>query len=125
MKKIVRVVWISLLTGMAFLVACTCQNRLPRAQRNELKKEREAVTQQIDSLRNLAEQSEDLKEVYRLRDEELQLRDRLSLIANDLKDQKAFDQNAEEIDSVRREMARLKNLIRRQDTPPCVYGPPR
>ena len=125
MKKIVRIVWIGLLSGMAFLVACTSQNRLTRAQRNELQKEREAVTQQIDSLRSMAARTNDAKETFRLRNEELKLRDRLGIIANQLKDTDAFVLNMEKIDAIQQEMDSLQRVIDHGNIPPCVYGPPR
>ena len=46
MKKVVRTVWISLLTGLAFLVACTCQNKLTRAERKQLRQERDSIVAQ-------------------------------------------------------------------------------
>ena len=49
MKKVVRTVWISLLSGLAFLVACTCQNKLTRAEKKQLKQERAVIMEQIEA----------------------------------------------------------------------------
>ena len=47
MKKVVRIVWISALTGLAFLSACITQNGLTRKERKQLRKEREQVEMQL------------------------------------------------------------------------------
>lgn len=47
MKKVVRTVWISMLTGLAFLVACHAQNHLTRAEKKQLKAERAAIEAEI------------------------------------------------------------------------------
>ena len=43
MKKVVRTVWVSLLSGLAFLVACASPNGLSRAEKKQLKAERAAI----------------------------------------------------------------------------------
>ena len=48
MKKVVRTVWISLLTGLAFLVACTTPKGLTRAEKKQLKAERAELVAQIE-----------------------------------------------------------------------------
>ena len=50
MKKVVRSIWICALTGLAFLVACTTQNGLNRAQLRHLTKERDALVEKINQL---------------------------------------------------------------------------
>lgn len=47
MKKIVRIVWISALSGLAFLAACCTQNGLTRKERKQLLKEREQVEMEL------------------------------------------------------------------------------
>ena len=54
MKKIVRTVWIGLLSGVAFIVACCCsQNKTPKTDDNLEKKQRVVqLQQQLDSITN-------------------------------------------------------------------------
>ena len=47
MKKVVRTVWISMLTGLALLVACHSQNHLSRSEKKQLKAERAAIEAEI------------------------------------------------------------------------------
>lgn len=50
MKKIVRIVWISVLTGLAFLAACTVHNGLTRSQIRQLTKKRQALIERINQI---------------------------------------------------------------------------
>ena len=43
MKRIIRIVWISALTGLAFLVACTCHNKMSKQEKKELQNRRSAI----------------------------------------------------------------------------------
>lgn len=47
MKKIIRVVWIGALSGLAFLMACASSNGLSRKERRQLVKEREQVLEEL------------------------------------------------------------------------------
>lgn len=53
MRKIVRTVWICALSGLAFLGACTMQNKLTRSQRQRLIKERESILEQINQIEEM------------------------------------------------------------------------
>ena len=53
MKKVVRTVWISALSGLAFLGACCSQRGLTRAERKRLTKERETVEQTLNEKMNV------------------------------------------------------------------------
>ena len=50
MKKVVRTIWISVLTGMAFLVACNTQNRLNKAEKKQQQKETTEEPKVLDSV---------------------------------------------------------------------------
>lgn len=50
MKKVVRIVWISALTGLAFLTACTVHNGLTRSQVRQLTKKRQALIERINQI---------------------------------------------------------------------------
>ena len=47
MKKVVRIVWIGALTGLAFLVACSTKG-LTRAEKKQLKRDRDSIQQALD-----------------------------------------------------------------------------
>lgn len=53
MKKIVRIVWIGVLSGLAFLVACTASNGLTRSQRKQLTKKKQALIEQINQIEEM------------------------------------------------------------------------
>ena len=48
MKKIVRIVWIGTLTGVAFLAACCSPKGLTRAEKKQLKRDRDSIQQILD-----------------------------------------------------------------------------
>ena len=48
MKKVVRIVWIGALTGLAFLVACCSTKGLTRAEKKQLKRDRDSIQQVLD-----------------------------------------------------------------------------
>ena len=50
MKKVVRTIWISVLTGMAFFVACNTQNRLNKAEKKQQQKETTEEPKVLDSV---------------------------------------------------------------------------
>ena len=125
MKKIVRFVWISLLTGTAFLVACASHNGLTRSQKKQLREERDAITEQIEVNRERASKITEPHELYNMRNEELRLRTRLETIYQELDEAVALDQNKDKQQSLKRELDSLQRVIRHGDIPPCVYGPPR
>lgn len=48
MKKVVRTVWISILTGLAFLAACTCPNKMTKTEKKQAKQERDSITDEVN-----------------------------------------------------------------------------
>lgn len=50
MKKAVRAVWISLLSGLAFFAACRCHN-----QTSQVEKQRAELTRELDSINDIIE----------------------------------------------------------------------
>lgn len=125
MKKVVRTVWISLLSGLAFLVACTSPRGLTRAEKKQLKAERQSYVEILEHHATLA--SDDPKEMLNIKDEEMFLVQRIYDIDLRLgKNQDVLYEDADklkkvsdELDSIRRVIADMENEI-----PPCVYGPP-
>ena len=143
MKKVVRTVWISVLTGLAFLaVACTCQNKLPKKVRKELMDERKRIEVQIsesqvrerdywnapymqdlfsyDDLDLKRHTCQDLIEIKR---EQIALFNRLNEIDTMLADQNVAIENNDGINQAGAEIKRIEDIIEKL-IPPCVYGPP-
>ena len=48
MKKVVRIVWIGALSGLAFLAACCSSKGLTRAEKKQLKRDRDSIQQILD-----------------------------------------------------------------------------
>ncbi len=132
MKKVVRIVWISALTGLAFLSACLTQNGLTRRERKQLMKEREQVEMQLakvksDRWENTEEGDPNYYQCYWLDfmlhfDEKYALENKLDSINYRLGEDIDLDRNIrrrqilKRIDSL---TVQIKGYI-----PPCVYGPP-
>ena len=121
MKKIVRTLWISMLTGLAFLVACTTHNRLSKAERKQLKSERtsieEALSQEISFNEN------EPKKLLEYRSWEMAQRQRLNEINEILGDSASMKQNRDAMSALQQEMDSLAILL--NSTPPSLlYGPP-
>ena len=125
MKKVVRTVWISLLSGLAFLVACTSGKGLTRAEKKQLKQERIAIINQIDQQRQESLIVKDPGIMKSYREEEFALRQRLSEINNLLDDKKAALENDRQIGNLANEMDSLQAVIESNREPiPLLYGPP-
>ena len=132
MKKIVRVVWISALTGLAFLSACLTQNGLTRRERKQLLKEREQVEMQLEKVKsaeweNPVEDDPNYYQCYWFAfmehfDKKYSLENKLDSINYRLGEDIDLDRNIrrrqilKRIDSLN---VQIKGYI-----PPCVYGPP-
>ena len=125
MKKVVRTVWNSLLTGLAFLVACTTTKGLTRAEKKQLKAERAELVAQIEQ--HAAIQAGDQKALLNLKEEERDLRERLYLIDDKLRQFDEREQDAAELYRVNNEIDSLRKVINDLENnviEPCVYGPP-
>ena len=48
MKKIVRIVWIGALSGLAFLAACCSSKGLTKAEKKQLKRDRDSIQEILD-----------------------------------------------------------------------------
>ncbi|MBO6027461.1 MAG: hypothetical protein J6P73_09485 [Bacteroidales bacterium] len=131
MKKIVRTVWISALSGLAFLVACTSQNRLSKSEKKQLKQERTELMAQIEQKQAEAIQykdAKDLKNKLAAKEEELSLRQRVDEINLILRDEEAREENQSWINGIYEEMNSLHIAIKKFEEQTkiqeCVYGPP-
>lgn len=121
MKKVIRIVWISVLTGLAFLVACTSQGRLTREEKKQLKMERIAIEEMLNN--NEVNASENLNKTLEYKQWEMSQRLRLQDINSLLGDPKALSENKVAIDQLNEEINKILLLIQ-ESIPAPVYGPP-
>ena len=121
MKKIVRVVWIGALSGLAFLSACCTQNGLTRRERKQLTKEREVVISELNQARSY-ELDGPLEVFLGHRDDVYALENKLDSINYRLGDSIDLDRNFRRRQILRR-IDSLTYLIENY-TPPCIYGGP-
>lgn len=124
MKKIVRTVWISIVSGLALLVACTTPKGLSRAEKKQLKAERAELIALIEQQSGVM--SDNPKEQLGIRQYELELRERLHVIDNKLGIEEGVAENDEKMGVISHEMDSLRKAILRPSSQPhpCVYGPP-
>lgn len=121
MKKIIRVVWIGALSGLAFLTACCSQNGLSRKERKQLVKEREQLQEELLQYQRCAD-TDDYNEFMYCNGQFYALENRLDTINYRLGDSIDLDRNfrrrqiLQRIDSL--------NFLIANYTPPCIYGGP-
>ena len=121
MKKVVRTVWISALSGLAFLTACCTQNGLTRKERKQLVKEREEVMVELE--RNRSYDVEDpFEDFLSHKDYIYALENKLDSINFRLGDSIDLDRNFRRRQILRR-IDSLNYLIENY-SPPCIYGSP-
>ena len=124
MKKVVRTVWIGLLSGLAFLVACTSHNKLSREEKKQLKAERTAIMEQIEQKQQEAIVYSNPDQVMIVKRNELELRSRLKEINALLGDKKAVEEDSNQMNKIYYEIDSLTQVINESNITPCVYGPP-
>lgn len=124
MKKVVRTVWISLLSGLAFLVACVSPKGLSRAEKKQLKAERTELINEINQQREASLATEDPGIVMNYRNAEYMLRQRLSEINSKLGDRQAQTENGEQMGILLTEMDSLQAVIKSNEPIPLLYGAP-
>ena len=122
MRKIIRIVWISVLSGLAFLSACCTQNGLTRRERKQLTKERDQVEMQLSRCKGPEIDTPDLDEYMARRNEVYSLQNKLDTINFRLGEDVDLDHNVrrrqilQRIDSL--------NFLIETYSPPCIYGSP-
>lgn len=121
MKKVVRTVWISALSGLAFLAACCTQNGLSRKERKQLVQERNEVMMELDKTRHY-EVEGPLDDFLSHKDDIYALENRLDAINYRLGDSIDLDLNIRRRQILRR-IDSLDYLIKNY-VPPCIYGSP-
>lgn len=123
MKKVVRMVWISALSGLAFLSACCTQNGLTRKERKKLVAEREHVEMELASF-----QMGEIRSYYYIEEyleacnKKYSLENKLDSINFRLGEAVDFDRNARRHEILHR--IDSLNYLMETYIPPCIYGPP-
>lgn len=129
MKKVVRTIWISALTGLAFLGACcTTKGGLSRAERKQLVKERDSI-QEIIKKREMSAVygSPTIIQEYGL--ETMRLRNQLDSINYRLGEDVDLEESAKQLEmkqkrvNLTQRLEQLRNAIRERESS-CVYGSP-
>ena len=121
MKKVVRTVWISALSGLAFLTACCTQNGLTRRERKQLTKEREEIMVELDRNRSY-DMEGPLEDFLGHKDNIYALENKLDSINFRLGDSIDLDRNFRRRQILRR-IDSLNYLVENY-SPPCIYGSP-
>lgn len=131
MKKIVRIVWISALSGLAFLTACWTHNGLTKKERKQLTEERVALERELKDRYSFIEkyQLDDIEEVrgdayasYEYKKDVYALQNRLDSINFRLGDSIDLDRNIRRRQILQR-IDSLGCLVSINESA-CVYGPP-
>lgn len=121
MKKVVRTIWIGLLSGLAFLVACGTSKSGSRAERRQLVRERDSIQDILSRRENACVYgSPEIIEAYgaenaRLRGELDELNGRINELDNP---KKTAQRNA-----LKQQLDSLQDVLKRRESA-CVYGSP-
>ena len=122
MKKVVRTVWISALSGLAFLAACcTTKGGLSRAERKQLVKERDSI-QEILKKREMAAVYGSPEIIARYGAETYRLRNQLDSINAKLGENVDLEKSARRV-ALQERIAELQAALQRREGA-CVYGSP-
>lgn len=121
MKKIVRTVWISALSGLAFLTACCTSKGLSKQERKQLVAERDSI-QEILKKREMAAVygSPEIMADYAV--ETYRLRSQLDSINYKLGEDVDLEKSARRVE-LQEQISDLQKAIMRREGA-CVYGSP-
>lgn len=128
MKKIVRTVWIGTLSGLAFLAACCSPKGLTRAEKKQLKHERDSIQEILKSREgSCVYGSPEIIQQYGL--ETLRLRNQLDSINYRLGEDVDLEESAKRLEMQQRRveltqrLQSLRNIIYERENS-CIYGSP-
>lgn len=121
MKKVVRTVWISVLSGLAFLAACCSQKGLSKAERKQLIKERDSI-QEILTRREGAAVYGSPEIIARYGAETYRLRNQLDSINFKLGEDVDLEKSARRL-ALQERIVELQAALQRREGA-CVYGSP-
>ena len=135
MKKVVRIVWIGALTGLAFLAACCSTKGLTRAEKKQLKKDRDSI-QEILKIHEMATREDNPVALAEYEAESNRLRYQIDSINFRLGKNVDIEQSKQRLElskqevemskqgtTLRQRIDELKNAIRMREGA-CVYGSP-
>ena len=131
MKRTIRIVWISALSGLAFLTACWSHKGLTRKERKQLTEERVVVERQLKDVSSIIEecQMDNVEEVrgyaydaFLYKKKFYALQNRLDSIDFRLGDSIDLDRNIRRRQILQR-IDSLGYLVSSNESA-CVYGPP-
>jgi len=121
MKKVVRTVCIGVLSGLAFLAACTTTNGLSRKERKQLIKERDSI-QDILTRREGAAVYGSPEIIANYGAETARLRYELDSINNRLGEEVDMEKSKQRY-TLKQRLAELQQALQRREGA-CVYGSP-
>lgn len=122
MKKVVRTVWISALSGLAFLAACCSSTKgLTRAERKQLIRERDSI-QDILTRREGAAVYGSPEIIARYGAETYRLRNQLDSINSKLGEDVDLEKSAQRY-ALQQRIADLQTTLQRREGA-CIYGTP-
>ena len=121
MKKVVRTVWIGALSGLAFLAACCSSKGLTRAERKQLKHERDSI-QEILKMREMAAVYGSPEIIADYGVETARLRYELDSINSRLGKDVDVEKSRQRY-TMKQQLAELKRALRSREGA-CVYGSP-
>ena len=122
MKKVVRAVWISALSGLAFLAACcTTKGGITKAERKQLVKERDSI-QEILKMREMAAVYGSPEIIANYAAETYRLRSQLDSINYKLGEDVDLEKSARRV-ALQERIAELQAALQRREGA-CVYGSP-
>ena len=121
MKKIVRTVCIGVLSGLAFLAACCSTKGLTRAEKKQLKHDRDSI-QEILKMREMAAVYGSPEIIANYGAETARLRYELDSINQRLGEEVDVETSKRRYE-LKRQIADLKSALQRREGA-CVYGSP-
>jgi len=121
MKKVVRTVWISALSGLAFLAACCSAKGLTKAEKKQLEQERDSI-QAILTRREGAAVYGSPEIIARYGLETYRLQNQLDSINAKLGEDVDLEKSARRV-ALQERIAELQAALQRREGA-CVYGSP-
>lgn len=121
MKKVVRIVWIGALSGVAFLAACCSQNGLTRKERKQLVRERDSI-QEILTSREGAVVYGTPEIMARRAADTYRLMSQLDSINAKLGEEVDLEKSARRV-ALQERIVELQEALQRREGA-CVYGSP-
>ncbi len=121
MKKVVRIVWIGALSGLAFLAACCSSKGLTRKERKQLVKARDSI-QEVLKMREMAAVYGSPEIIANYGAETYRLRCQLDSINARLGEDVDLEKSARRV-ALQERIAELQAALQRREGA-CVYGSP-